>query len=488
MLTDGWNQLLYDNFEIIPELLNKNNTEYNEGLYGNGNACNLITDTLKKISIKLLFVYSNHITSRHEYIIPYLLETIAGFKVKLTSSQEEYIAAPYKLNYSNQSLTQNEIMVSRSGLLELTMPVICNASIEKEKPGTPFYLEGNGIAKEIFDPFSAAFYLLTRYEEYFPFEADIYGRFEAASSILYQHGLLEEPLVNKWALALKKQIQQYYPQLENSDAKAVELVSIDVDQAFAFKHRGFKRNLFSFAKNLLGFKTTFISSQLKTIVLKEKDPFDTYGYLESLRSIYDPQMIFFFNLGSYSSYDKNLDIRNKAFRNLLRQIKQFAKIGIHPSYFSSEDPEKLHLEKKALEEAIGETVIKSRQHFLRLFFPHTYRELLHAGVREDYSMGFASHPGFRAGCCTPFYWFDLQKNERTNLLVYPVTYMDGALAEDLKLSSEQALEKIKSLAATVKKYNGYLVSIWHNHTVNDHFSWKGWKSVFEKSINLLNEN
>jgi hypothetical protein len=51
MLTDGWNQLLYDNFEIIPELLNKNNTEYNEGLYGNGNACNLITDTLKKYQL-----------------------------------------------------------------------------------------------------------------------------------------------------------------------------------------------------------------------------------------------------------------------------------------------------------------------------------------------------------------------------------------------------------------------------------------------------
>jgi hypothetical protein len=436
----------------------------------------------------LLVVYSNHINPRHEYIIPFMLETLAGFEVKLTSDPEEYVAARFKINYSNQPLTQNDIQVKRSGLLELTVPVQCIATIGKEETEHPLYLEGEGLAKRIFDPFSAAFYLLTRYEEYYPFEADQYGRFEAGSSVLYQNGMLEEPLVNKWALELKKQIQLYYPEIKSRHEKFTELVSIDVDQAYAFMHRGLKRNLFSFAKNLVSFKSAFIGSQLKTVFFREKDPFDTYDYLESITAKHHLQVIFFFNLGSYSRYDKNLNIRNEALRNLLGRLKQFASVGIHPSYFSSEDPEKLYREKTALEDTIGETVIKSRQHFLRLFFPHTYRELLHTGIREDYTMGFASHPGFRAGCCSPFYWFDLQKNEPTNLRVFPITYMDGALGEDMKLTPQQALEKIRSLANTVKHYNGCLLSVWHNHTINDRFFWKGWRNVFEKSINQLTEN
>jgi len=44
-----------------------------------------------------------------------------------------------------------------------------------------------------FDLFSACFFLLSRYEEYLPFEPDGYGRFEADQSLAFRIGFLEEP-------------------------------------------------------------------------------------------------------------------------------------------------------------------------------------------------------------------------------------------------------------------------------------------------------
>jgi hypothetical protein len=434
----------------------------------------------------LIVVYCDHITTRHEYIIPYLLETLAGFTIRLTSDIEEYSNSnDQPVNYSVKALKNNEVRIIPSGLLEQQALTPCTAFIDKENESLPLYLEGDGINKEIFDPFAAAFYLLARFEEYFDYKPDQFGRFEADASVLFNFDVLEEPLVNRWAKELKEKIQDSFPMLKCTPPSPQEIVSIDIDQAYAFRHRGVKRNLLSLVKNLSLIKAGWLGSQLKTIILRRKDPFDTYNYLKSICAEKELQMMFFVNIGSYSRYDKNLAVSNRSFKRLLNRLSGFAEIGIHPSYYASDKPELLHHEKSALEKILSKPVVKSRQHFLRMKMPHTYKDLIHAGIEDDYTMGFASCPGFRAGCCTPFKWFDIQKNAVTDLTVHPITYMDGALAEDMKLSPGEALEKIASLTATVKKYDGLLLSIWHNHTVNDAFAWKGWKTVFENSINKV---
>lgn len=436
----------------------------------------------------MIVVYCDHITNRHEYIFRYLLETIAGYRIRITSNKDDYTnSKDCPLNYSARNLREDEISILPSGLLEQHAITHCIGFIDKDNSSLPLYLDGDGIDKEVFDPFSAAFFLISRYEEYFEYVPDAYNRFEAEASLPYNFGLLEEPLVNRWAMELKEKIQSVFPAIRAEERRAKELVSIDIDQAYAFRNRGIKRNVLSLAKNISLFKTAFLTSQLRTIFLRRKDPFDSYDYLRKIKTDKGLKMVFFVNLGTYSRYDKNLAVSNKAFKRLLNRLAGFADLGIHPSYYASEKPELLHNEKEALEKITGKPVVKSRQHFLRMKLPQTYKDLIHAGIEEDYTMGFASRPGFRAGCCTPFPWFDLQKNAATELMIYPVTYMDGALAEDMKLGPEDAMEKIRSLIATVKKYNGCLLSIWHNHTVNNAFAWKGWRTVFENSINQLKD-
>ena len=97
-------------------------------------------------------------------------------------------------------------------------------------------------------------------------------------------------------------------------------------------------------------------------------------------------------------------------------------------------------------------------------------------------------PGFRAGTCMPFYWFDLTNNKVTDLKIYPTIFMEVTFLEDLNMQPLQAFEEMKKLIDIVRKYNGRLVFIWHNTAVSD--SWhsrKEWKNVFSKVVDYLVE-
>ena len=436
----------------------------------------------------MLLIYSTHITPRVDYIFKLMLEEIAGFKINITTNKQEYLSyeGP-SVNYSFETLKQNEVFVEPNGLLFQSSITALRAIIDKQNDESYLYLEGDVVDKNIFDPFAAAFYLVSRYEEYLSFAPDEFGRFEAKSSVLFRHDLLELPLVDKWSLTLQKRVQSVFPRIETRVRKFSQVVTIDIDQAYAFQHRGVKKNSISFVKNLVQRKTELLKTQVDLIINKAKDPYDSYQYLQGIQNETAIPFIYFVNIGVYSKYDKNLSPSNLAFKRLLNEINSYATVGLHPSYFSNDADLMLINEKNQLEKILDGTVKKSRQHYLKLIFPNTYRNLIEIGIEEDYTMGFASYPGFRAGTCTPFFWFDLEKNSVTGLKVFPTTYMDGTFIEDLNLTPHEADKKISSLTETVKKYNGCYISIWHNHTVSNQLYWKNWRAVFENSLKKLKE-
>ena len=215
---------------------------------------------------------------------------------------------------------------------------------------------------------------------------------------------------------------------------------------------------------------------------KEKDPYDTYDFQVEIHSKYSLNPIYFFLLGDWASYDKNLPHTNPKMQTLIKDISLKAETGIHPSFSSNTNPKKVKTEKERLEKIKNTTVTKSRQHFLMLRFPDTYRNLIASGITDDYSMGFADEIGFRAGICTPFKFYDLEKDQETRLTIHPFTVMDGTLKSYLKLSPVQAIEKVKNIINEVKNVNGEFISIWHNETLSDWREWKGWRMVYEELI------
>jgi hypothetical protein len=127
-------------------------------------------------------------------------------------------------------------------------------------------------------------------------------------------------------------------------------------------------------------------------------------------------------------------------------------------------------------------VTKSRQHFLKLTLPETYRNLIDLDITDDYTMGFASQVGFRASICSPFNFYDLDMELETKLKIHPFAVMEGTLKYYMNVQPEDAMQKIKPLIDQAKAVNGNFISLWHNDTLSDQKLWQGWRSVYEDMV------
>ena len=430
----------------------------------------------------MLLVYCFEKTARLDYVFKLVLEELAGIDFRITTNVDEYKATDLPcLNYSGSGLKEAEVFIKANALLFEKGVKEQQLKFTQEENAPQLHFN-NG---DNFDPFSAAFFLVSRYEEYLPYTPDEFHRFPAVASEITKQNLLHLPLVNLWSEEVKQVLKERFPSLSSTQRPFSAVITIDVDQAYAFKYRGMKRQAISLIRNVALVKPQYLLAQAKTLSNLCRDPFDSFEYLRQCQSSTELQFIYFINVGKYSKYDKNTSTSNTQFRRLLKGISSYAEIGLHPSFYTNEFPEKFFEEKSDLEWAIGKQIRKSRQHFLKLKLPHTYRCVIDAGLTDDYTMGYASHPGFRAGICTPFKWFDLEKDLSTELLVHPITYMEGSFHK-LHCSPSDAASCSDRFIDIVKRFNGEFVSLWHNHTVNESFAWKGWRTVFEQSLRQLN--
>lgn len=95
-----------------------------------------------------------------------------------------------------------------------------------------------------------------------------------------------------------------------------------------------------------------------------------------------------------------------------------------------------------------------------LEIPNSYLKLIKTNTEQDYSMYYPNIPGFRAGSCTPFYWYDLQIEKQTQLRVHPIAVTDKAL-----LTGNHAgglLLQFNTLMDRVKFVNGTFYTLWHH--------------------------
>ena len=97
-------------------------------------------------------------------------------------------------------------------------------------------------------------------------------------------------------------------------------------------------------------------------------------------------------------------------------------------------------------------------------------------------MGYGSINGFRASVASPFYWYDLEKEETTYLVVHPFCYMEANSFYEQQITSLLALEEMLHYYKEVKKVNGTLITIWHNNFLGTDEKFKGWREVYAAFI------
>ncbi len=177
--------------------------------------------------------------------------------------------------------------------------------------------------------------------------------------------------------------------------------------------------------------------------------------MDELHQQYDLRPCYFFLVAEQTGkYDKNILPEKSALQSLIKKHKEKYSIGIHPSWQSGDDTSLLKKEIQILQTIADKEITISRQHYIRFTLPDTFRLLIDAGIKEDYSMGYGSINGFRASVASSFYWYDLEKEEQTNLLLHPFCYMEANSFYEQKMSSTEALEEMLHYLNEVKKVNG----------------------------------
>jgi hypothetical protein len=330
-----------------------------------------------------------------------------------------------------------------------------------------------------FDPFASAFFLLSRYEEYLPFVPDNLGRFPSTASLIHRMGVLDVPLVDRWALDLADMLEIRFPGLKCVRPEYTFIPTYDIDVAFAYRGRPLWRMAGATARGFIRNGSSDLKGRVSVMMGKVKDPYDVYDELIAMHQRFGLKARWFIPAGLRGERDHNLDPGHPAMRSLLQQLMASGTLGLHPSFGSNATPSAISKEKARLEKASGQVIEHSRQHYLMLQFPGTYRNLLNAGFKADHTMGYADCPGFRAGTTRPFRFYDLEKEQETELMVHPFALMDGSLRDYQRLSPGQARESIDQLIASVRGVGGIFCSLWHNSSLSGIEGWQDWKSVYE---------
>lgn len=131
-------------------------------------------------------------------------------------------------------------------------------------------------------------------------------------------------------------------------------------------------------------------------------------------------------------------------------------VGLHGSFFSFQEPLLLGREKQILEEVLGGPVRSTRQHYLNLDRPLTWRIQEDLGLKVDSTLGYSDRPWDASNGVLPFY------PEGSAILELPITVMDTV---DLKTPAirNDVEQTIESMATA----GGLVVLDWHQSAFNE---------------------
>jgi hypothetical protein len=433
-----------------------------------------------------VIVFAEVITPRLEYVCQFIFNHVLHINFKITNIEEKFQASDaIRINYSVKEF-QSVFQIFPQGLLsETEISEIKPKAFYKEN-AVYFYqnLNTKGFS---YDVFAAVFYFVSRYEEWQTFEKDQHRRFEAKVSLLWQHKNHLKPIVDIWINELANSLKEFNAELKFPKKEFKVMSTIDVDNLYAFRSKGFIRTIGAGMKDILKFDFKNLNERIEVLIGNKKDPFDIYENVSDFCFENKIPLFYFFLFRTGTKHDKTVNPSSPAFKKVFQTIKEnHAFFGLHPSYDSSTHKNKLAEEINHLKERADENIVLSRQHYLRFDIKSTPHLLMENGVIADFTMGYASQPGFRAGTTHPFYYYDFKAEKTAALLFIPFCIMDGVYTVYNNTSTDQALDEMLTMAKEIKKVQGFFISVFHERSFYDHL-YKGFGTLYKKLHSELKE-
>jgi hypothetical protein len=423
-------------------------------------------------------VFSPVNSERLNYTCIFIFEHVLNCNFSIISDQEHFQNSDgIKINYSRSTI-QNGFQINPKLLLfETNIKEGFIPEYELKSDSCLFFPNSENCDLG-FDVFASVFYFISRYQEWQPFDSDRHHRFEISNSIQFKLKQHLKPLVNVWIEQLKNKLQLKFKEVKFPKKKFTYISTIDVDNLYAFKDKGIKRTIAGAIKDIYLLDMKNLKRRLTVVKGIEKDPFDIYDEINDLSIKNSVPLIYFFLQRAGKEFDRTIDPNSGVFEPVFDKLKKDnVSFGLHPSYDAHTNENLMQKEFEIIRSNSNTKIAISRQHYLRFDIRKTPSMLIKNKVLADFTMGFASSPGYRASTFTPFYFFDFKTNESTKLLMVPFAIMDGVYFNYSKVKARDAEDQIISMAYESKHLDGLFVTVFHERTF-DELLYPGFKQLY----------
>lgn len=354
--------------------------------------------------------------------------------------------------------------------------------------GDPLYQDESQNSKAPIDIFGSCFFMITRYEEVCEERRDHHGRFDVEHSIAFREGFLSRAIVNEyleilWGLIRKKDNSI---SRKSRDFKKIITHDVDLPSSINFPLTRFIKACGADVIKRKSIRTLW--NRLYAYLTKNIfiDPVYNLKFLmDQSENIGLKSEFYFITENGHFGIDGGYDIADPIWVAILKEIHERGHvIGIHPTYNTMYDTERLGNEKFKLESVLERlkiqgAVLGGRHHYLRWDVRNSWRDWDKLGFSYDSSVGYSSISSFRAGTCYEYTTYDLIKRKPLNLKERPLIFHDVTFLQEEHLN---AVDGMKELKRVCEFFNGDLVMLFHNN----YYITEAQRKNYTNLLNILN--
>lgn len=402
-----------------------------------------------------------------------LFVRILEIPISFTSSLDAFVAfSGPKFSYAAHPLGQ-EFHVYASGFL--TEQGISYQELKKgEWRGLQVLFAHNNSSRIPFDIFAASFYCLSRYEEYLPHLKDEDNRYPAVASWLTTADCLEIPLVDAWAAAFLKELQREFPDLTLSEKEIDSPIRpfFTITSPFKYLYKPSLTKLGQWLQSVWQLNLWDALEQCLVELRLLRDPFDTYDQMIPVLSKGKVKPAFYFLFAQKPYEGIATAIYNTKLQALIKGVSDDFPVSVLLSHHAQQGAEELAYELNNVKQLIHRPILRARFHRGIGTLAEGYAKLLEQEVHHDLSMGYEEEIGYRASTAVPFYYYDLENEYQTPLLLHPIVATEKGLR---MLTSKGAFDKLEKLleahpTPTGKQRVAFSNTIWQDEESNQ--SWR----------------
>ncbi|MCQ2351510.1 MAG: hypothetical protein MJ003_06005 [Paludibacteraceae bacterium] len=430
----------------------------------------------------MVYIITEKYTPRFKYIAEHIFKRILCTSVTIVHKMEEVEEAKKEqgdgpiICYSRVETLPDALNICPEGLV-FQDDVRAQDIKVSDWNGTKIFYQTTDTKYDLpFDIFSASFFLLSRYEEYYGAKNE-YGCFRAEDSLAFKNGFLDRPIVDEWAYILEDLLVKKCSYVPEKKKNFMMHSSVVIDNYYKYRYNSVAISIWRLFMKLISGDFKSFKHQLRVRLFLEADPYANFDKIIQLHKHTNLTPSFYVLIKKGYNECHNLYSNFHALRKALRRNYN---TGLHPSLQSNSDTKKLRKELKTLEKKIVmQRVQMNMFHLCRFSIPKSYESLMKIGITDDYSMSYPNMIGFRAGTCTPFRFYDLKHECKTRLMVHSLIISATSL-KGMGIHHSEIESAVIPYMNRVKAVNGQFCASISNEVLSNTGKWYGWDTPIER--------